>query len=330
MKSANDFAIDNNIFDVICVSQRGIVRRSDAFIFIKGREVVLLDAGLPEVPYALAKLLELRASFLTGNKDLLEDKSVKLEITWIASHMHIDHIGAFLDSIASSPYISVKEAYLPPRTVYYDEELSPLGDGDFKYRDRLDDIFQNHQAQCRIENIPFTSTETFSFEKSGVAFTLLPPTNDWGSPEYVSYCKELYARTNAVSLPISIGNANSMWLIAKYKGKRFLFTGDSMKKTDRDDENLDVMLSTWKREIGAIDVLKYPHHGMERDKAAKAVIQLKPRFVICNAIDATAPDAIREANPDAWKRISFAMTGYHDVVFSVDGDGSLSLLQKAF
>lgn len=325
MKFANDFAKDNGRLDVICIGQRGIVRRSDAFIIVKGGTVVLLDSGLPEVYYALTRLLELRAFFLTGHEDLLENKDIKLRITWIASHMHIDHIGAFRDEIAISPYIFVCEAYLPPRTEYFDSKLSPTGDGDFKYRTILSDIFNKYQSECLIKDIPFSNKETFIFNQNSINFTILPPTHDWGTPEYVALCKRLYVKENEISLPISIGNANSMWLLVEYQGRRFLFTGDSMKKTDENNESFDEMLSNWSEVIGYIDVIKYPHHGIERDMAAPAIISLNPGYVVCNAIDATGPKMIRLLDQEAARRMTFVSSSYEDRVFSVNLDGALTV-----
>ena len=325
MNYANVFAENNGILSINCISQKGIVKRSDAFLISINGAVVLLDAGLPEVPYALARLLELRAEYLKGHEELLEDKDTKLSIIWIASHMHIDHIGAFLEGIAESPYIHVEKAFLPPKTEYYDAILSPNGDGDFKYRTRLKDIFDRYQQECEINNVPFSENVTVAFELNKVSFTLLPPTVDWGKPEYASLCRELYVKDNPVTLPISIGNANSMWLLIEYCGIRFLFTGDSMKKTSRCDESFDLMIKAWKSVIGTVDVFKYPHHGMERDEAASAILSFKPKFVISNAINATGPEAMIKIASSMAFNTEFVMTGFDDKIFTVDSSGKLTL-----
>lgn len=328
MNFANDFADKNGFLTVNFISQRGIVRRSDAFLLDVDGDVVLLDAGLPEVPYAMASLLQLRAKYLMGHEELLENKSVKLKITWIVSHMHIDHIGAFLSDIGSSPYIFVEKAYLPPSTQYYDEVLSKDWDGDYKYRAIVKNIFEQYQPVCEIINIPFSSSEIFAFNKCGVMFTILPPTKDWGIPEYVEYSKEMYSKDAPHSLPVSIVNSNSMWLLVEYKKVRFLFTGDSMKKTNRNDESFDVMLHNWKTNIGNIDVMKYPHHGIYRDPASVSIVEMRPKFLIFNAIDATAQAKIREIDSKIEKDTSFISTCYEDAIFTVDKEGNLVFLSK--
>lgn len=324
MEFANDFVNSDGILKVRCISQKGIVRRSDAFLITLDGNVVLLDAGLPEVPYALASLLELRALFLKGNEKLLENKDVKLKITWIASHLHIDHIGAFMDGISASPYIYVEKAYLPPRTEYFDSDLSPNWDGDYKYTEKLYGCFAKYQPRCTLERIPFSNKETFSFKKGEAVFTIFPPTRDWGTPDKAALCKELYAKENISSQPVSITNANSMWILLTYKGRKFLFTGDSMKKTLRDDENVDEMVANWKGAIGDVDVVKYPHHGMLRDEAAPLMLSFNPKYVICNAIDATGHLRMLEALENKDKLIP-VLYGYMDKVFTVNPDGNLSL-----
>ncbi|MDY5931652.1 MAG: hypothetical protein SPJ34_06450 [Candidatus Ornithospirochaeta sp.] len=322
MLFANDYAAIDGILRVQCISQKGIARRSDAFLFSIDDRVVLLDAGLPEVPYALASLLEKRASFLKGHEELLEKKDVKLRITWIASHMHIDHIGAFMESIASCPYIYVEKAYLPPRTSYFDPELSPDWDGDYKYRDRIAEAFRSYQGDCQIIDIPFRDEGAISFSESSSEFVILPPVCDWGEAGRADLCRELYAKEQAKSLPISITNANSLWLLIRYCGRSFLFTGDSMKKTERSDESFDMMLERWGSEIGRPDAVKYPHHGILRDEAARGVLSLDPDYVIYNAIDTTADSAIESIRKGSVRHVRI---GYSDALFTVMPSGDLSL-----
>ena len=79
MHFANEYALQDGLLQVLCVSQNGCVRRSDAFIFVLNGEVILLDSGLPEMHYALMKLLELRSVFLSKRESELENKEVLLD-----------------------------------------------------------------------------------------------------------------------------------------------------------------------------------------------------------------------------------------------------------
>ena len=98
-----------------------------------------------------------------------------------------------------------------------------------------------------------------------------------------------------------------------------------MKKTDENNESFDEMLSNWSEVIGYIDVIKYPHHGIERDMAAPAIISLNPGYVVCNAIDATGPKMIRLLDQEAARRMTFVSSSYEDRVFSVNLDGALTV-----
>ena len=54
-----------------------------------------------------------------------------------------------------------------------------------------------------------------------------------------------------------------------------LFTGDIMKKkSDREDEPMDRMIAHYGAETLRSDIVKYPHHGISRNPAAKPVSQL--------------------------------------------------------
>ena len=71
--------------------------------------------------------------------------------------------------------------------------------------------------------------------------------------------------------------------------------------------------------------MKYPHHGMLRDPAAKSIAEMKPKYVLFNAIDATGPDCIRAVDPDIEKVTKFVLTGYQDGIFTIDEGGNLSI-----
>ena len=322
MHFANEYALQDGLLQVLCVSQNGCVRRSDAFIFVLNGEVILLDSGLPEMHYALMKLLELRSVFLSKRESELENKEVKLKITWVVSHMHSDHIGAFLDHLAYSPYIYIEKAYLPPKTEYFDPILSPDWDGDYKYREKIAQIFYSVHPETEIIDIPFTSDKVFPVVFSSAFLTILPPVKDWGKGDLRDKSERLYVPFDSEkSLPISITNGNSLWVVLSYKDKKFVFTGDAMKKYDDEVENFDEMMENWKEYVKDTNVFKYPHHGMLRNPASIRISELNPDYVLCNAIDASAPKALKERGYEK-QVINF---GYEDKLFTVDNDGKMNL-----
>ncbi len=325
MMYANDFASGEHRLCVSFISQRGQSLCSDAFLFDADGSVVLLDSGLPELPYAKERILELRKSYLKDSPSLCDDESVKIRVTWIASHMHTDHVGAFIEDIVKCPYIHIEKVFLPPETSYF-----PPSEGkefaDFLYRKKIAENLRTYQKEAEVITIPF-SKEELSFSSGGVSFSLLPPPIDWGSAERVSYSEKVYEGIFYTE-EIGVLNSNSMWLLAEYENVRFLFTGDSIKKTLGKEESFDLMLSVWKDRIKDIDVLKYPHHGIMRDEAAEAVLSLNAKYIVYNAIGATAPDALRKIRPSIDENTTLLSSADEDVVFSVSSDGILVTCQS--
>ena len=96
----------------------------------------------------------------------------------------------------------------------------------------------------------------------------------------LTYIKNVYYPGQAdkdirADLPVAVVNANSMWLRVELGGSSALFTGDIMKKkSDREDEPMDRMIAHYGAETLRSDIVKYPHHGISRNPAAKPVSQL--------------------------------------------------------
>ncbi len=321
--NANSYAEKEHKLTVCFISHKGIFRRSDAFLMDLDGSVILLDAGLMESPFALAELMRIRGRYLKDHIELMENKDVKLSVTWVVSHMHIDHVGAFLSGIAESPYIEIERAYLPPKSVFYDALYSREYDGDYKYRARIDEKIRKYQKGCEVIDIPFGPLpHSFAFASAEVH--LLPPVKDWGSEERAVYLKELYPDEKPSSLPVEVTNSNSMWLLLEYKKRKFLFTGDTLKKRyDGKTESLDEMTEAWHETYKGVDVVKYPHHGYLRDAAAPLIAGMKPSYIVFNAIGASASDALKGVDKDIEKKCTLLSSTYEDVIFTVDENGVL-------
>ena len=104
--------------------------------------------------------------------------------------------------------------------------------------------------------------------------------DDYGVGDALTYIKNVYYPGQAdkdirADLPVAVVNANSMWLRVELGGSSVLFTGDIMKKkSDREDEPMDRMIAHYGAETLRSDIVKYPHHGISRNPAAKPVSQL--------------------------------------------------------
>ena len=66
-------------------------------------------------------------------------------------------------------------------------------------------------------------------------------------------------------------NANCLWMRFSFAGHSILFTGDVMKKLEAGNaEALDLFVQEYGEALRS-DVVKFPHHGLSRDKACRPV-----------------------------------------------------------
>lgn len=334
---ANDLAPKDGVLTVTAVAQGHGDSKSDAFLFTLGSFVLLEDCGLATNYMALQALMDVRNKFMKGMEDHLKDTSIKLKITWVASHWHIDHTG-LIGAVASCPYIEIGDAYVPAQTEYVKHRPESLAwvNGDWKYRPQFDAVMAQYQPHCTVHEVRYGSDPSamLSFKADGgcgtaATFKLFPSVRDWGSDmEGIQKCADATVEDGDVnhhSIPVAIVNSNSLWLEACYRGVNMLFTGDTQKCTDRDDDPMDLMFNTWGREIGEVHLLKYPHHGVSRDKAARLVDSLHCRHILFTAMDPTAPAAIdalehRQAEEYANR---YVISSDVDAVFTVDTQGVL-------
>jgi glyoxylase-like metal-dependent hydrolase (beta-lactamase superfamily II) len=336
---ANDLASNDGTLRIIAVGQGHGDPKSDAFIVTFGSYVLLLDGGLATNYSALQSLLDIRSDFLKEKRNLLTDTSVKLKITWIASHWHIDHTG-IIGAIAMCPYIEISDAYFSALTNYVAHRPKHLDwiNGDWSYRPQFHAVMQQYQSQCTFHEIRFGSSpaDIVSFRAQGVGgnvavFDIFPSVRDWGesleSIQAVATAKDEAGDMNNPLIPLAIINANSLWVKVSYKNTSVLFTGDTLKTSDREDDPMDLMIKAWKDEIGSVEVIHYPHHGLSRDEAAKNVAMFNSSYILFTGMNPTAPAALDALDPQ-YKRANIGRYVYsfeHDVIFSIDEGGTLTV-----
>ena len=89
----------------IFVSHPAEITKSDCFIFVINRQVLLNDAGMTGCTDALDRLVRIRGEVNPGGK---------LGITWILSHFHVDHVAAAIETLIPDERFSFNDVYLPP------------------------------------------------------------------------------------------------------------------------------------------------------------------------------------------------------------------------
>ena len=296
----NDIAVDKPRMEVSFLKQPATDNKSDAALLVtyapKGVEVFLVDGGMPNGT-ALKALLDLRRSLLVkmGKQDEEKNPDYKLRFTSLVTHCHPDHINELVDNVMQSKSFELEDLYLPEATAlptggdYLDSHNSDVNE-------RLALLGQvgQFQKQADIHTIPFATKQEIPCE--GGKIELYGPVSDWGKGEALRYIIDTYyadaspeKRKNDV--PTAVINSNCAWYRFVFQGKSVLFTGDVMKKAQRDDEPFDRMLDFYGPQSLRSDIVKYPHHGILRNPATPRLVDgllldLKRSFVIVTAMTA--------------------------------------------
>lgn len=302
---------------LLCVSHPEDVKKSDAFIFTLNCHVILLDGGMEGCRDALDRLLALRDEICTEGE--------KLRVTWILSHMHVDHIVSTIESILPCPDIEITDVYMPPRT----KLTGYHGNGDKKYRDRISAALSEFQPGASVHVLEYAAEggRPVVFDFGGAKITLLPPERDWYEPRQIDIIVNGYyeGEPGPMKVATCVINSSSIWMRVDYAGRKILFTGDSMKRTaEITEESWDMMLETWKDELGSgYDLVKWPHHGMVRDDAAPGMKALDPAAILTTTSVETASARFDADYPG--HNIPFYNCCDTDVAFTVAYDGNVGI-----
>ncbi len=255
--------------------------KSDAFFIMylseKGLDIILHDGGMGDNKTYEA-LRDLRREILekagvTGN----EAKKYKLRLRSVISHFHGDHTYALDTNILPATQLfHFTDAYLPPitslATGIYDDDSN----GDRWERVRYMNAVETYQPHINIHQMDYGESITVPTDIGEVR--LFAPPFDWGENEerlrmfetFYGY-KTAYVRPEAI--PICVVNANSICMRVALDDHSFLFTGDIEKRIPiRSDEPLDVLVAHHGADALKSDIIKYPHHGQQRNAAAKVIM----------------------------------------------------------
>ena len=241
-------------------------------------EVLVVDGGLAN-SRCYMELLNLRKDLLSALNlsDQAKNKDYQLHLTLVATHSHKDHIAALYSEIIPCKFFAIDALYVSPATALVtDNTYDDSKNGDAIHRVRLLSTMRDSAPNAPVYTLDYAQALTFPLA-CGQA-TLYAPIQDYGVGDALTYIKNVYYPGQAdkdirADLPVAVVNANSMWLRVELGGSSALFTGDIMKKKS-DREPMDRMIAHYGAETLRSDIVKYPHHGISRNPAAKPVSQL--------------------------------------------------------
>lgn len=255
--------------------------KSDGFILTarteKELEVWLSDGGFA-TGESLEIVLELRRELLKAGGLLSEENNpaYKLEVTYLVSHFHIDHVNETIYHLLPCPFLRVKRVYYPRISEYAkDNDHDENCNGDKGIRTRFMLSQKAYQPLADMVEMDFNTQRTVPFGAGSV--TLMMPDRDWGTPENAREVSRIYKHAEMKpekrrqALPVQVVNSNCIVAKIEYQGRAMLLTGDAMKKNfDSDDEPLDLLVKQYRGKLRA-DIVKFPHHGQARNPAWKIV-----------------------------------------------------------
>lgn len=309
---ANDFAANDDTLRVHFIGHPSYEGKSDAFLIEYGKELYLVDGGFSTVTDTRAYLHALRESLLCDHPELVEDTSCKLRLHWLLSHFHNDHSAAVIGQLIPDPFFEFGDLWLPPDATIHPDYTCPGFDGDENMRPKLAAALAAlSEPNYTIHNLSFGTTPqtVLSTRTEGgheLEITILPPTRDYGEEQYMKYYTEHYSKgeKNRQSNPLSAVNNSCCWVLVRFGSRRFLFTGDTMKRSaDLHDEGLDHMLEAYGGLIGKVDVVKYPHHGFVRENALPYMLGLGAQYMMVTYQQSNIPDLLAEKYPDSTARV---------------------------
>ena len=323
---ANAFAPHDGILRVHLIAHGADPAKSDAFLLEYNGTYLMIDGGSPATDAALQYLLGVRRTLLAEHPELIEDESCRLHLDLIATHCHVDHVGAWHAHILCSPYLEIGTVRMPPDSAIAPHHVGGGVDGDARYRPKIARALKNFQPQANVLTHEFGAAHLHTFrmisdDPTSPTVTVCPAVCDWGIGDKVEYIIKHYHPTgeSLQGVPVQVVNNCSDWFHIRHGSRTFLFTGDNVKKfADYDDESADLMTNAYLPILGSVDVVKYIHHGYKRDAGAADMMAFEPSYVIIGAEQSTGGEAIRAKFPHSpVKIVNFALQTY---VFTTDGE----------
>ena len=255
--------------------------KSDAFFIMylseNGLDIILHDGGMNDNK-TYESLLDLRSEILEkAGVPADQADQYKLRLRSVVSHFHADHTYALDRCIMKKKkYFHFSEAYLPPITSLvkgvYNDEMN----GDLHERVAYMSVIEAYQPQAKVHVMDYGESIIIPTDIGEVR--LFAPPFDWGENDerlrmfeiFYGYKREVFVRPDAI--PICVVNANSICMRVALGEHSFLFTGDIEKRiANRTDEPLDVIIAEYGADAFKSDIIKYPHHGQQRNAAARVI-----------------------------------------------------------
>ncbi|MBR6787966.1 MAG: hypothetical protein IKM26_08610 [Clostridia bacterium] len=255
-------------------------KKSDAFYITctdeNGMELYLVDGGLA-TGKCMMELNNLRKEILkkAGLESENKNKNYKLDVHLLISHFHSDHVRELSNGLISHKYMRMLSAYYPAPTV-----LDQSGVYDNSKNSDIDDragvLSTLNRCWPDAEQHEIGFGDTYIVDTNIGELKLFASDMDWGTPENAKYTEEVYYPTDLAArrsdMPVAVVNCNCLWMRFAFAGHSVLFTGDTMKKkTDVHDEPLDRFIAYYGGEALKSDIIKYPHHGLSRNPAARPI-----------------------------------------------------------
>lgn len=288
--------------------------KSDAFLIEYGEKLILVDGGL-ENSGAFDYLMKIRQKRIDeyGFND-----SYRLPFSQVISHFHRDHVDCIIDNIIPCPLFEITDIWLPPDPdidPYYNNEGT---DRDEIYRPLMKETLDKYYPELKVNNIPFGKSIIEIFGRDDVSVEILPPVADSAFGERFENILSVYNNKRSKYIAISVTNSSSIWVLAKKGAKSFLLTGDTTKRKDELYETFDEMIDNYGEYIGRPNLLKYTHHGVNRDNALRAHLALKPDYLLLTSEISTVPEAFENSGLELDGEI--VNCGLKDIIFETDGE----------
>lgn len=324
MVYANGFAAHDGVLRLHLLAHGPQTKKADAYLLALDGEYYLIDGGMTDDTASYEYLIRLRDALLA--RAPAEAAHAPLRLNWVVSHFHQDHVATTMQYTLRDRRIVLDRVYLPPRSA-----LDPKypDNGDIKYRDTCMALLDRHQPQAEVIVSEFGGQPlTLPFGQGG-EITFYPPDRDWGVDDAFRYIVDNYydGDENRPNTAVAVVNACSQWVGVRYAGRSALFTGDTMKRRHKlDGEAFDTMLARYGAELGEVDIAKWLHHGIVRDKAAAGMFTLNPRRVIVSHPEATAPEAARDYIAEHGGRMpEFLNCAQKNIVVCISADGGIKV-----
>ncbi len=298
-----------------CLSHgKNVGHKSDAFLIEYGEKLILVDGGLSGSA-VLDDLLEIRKKRIDKKR---ENEDYRLHLSLILTHFHRDHILCAVEDIIPCPLIHIDEVFIgpdPDTDPYYNNENT---DWDEILRPLFAQTLKKYYPDLEPTIIPFGKGIYPVFFEGDASVEILAPVGDPGKGERFEAVLAHYRDKRSRFIAISVTNSSSLWIFIKKGKRRFLLVGDCTKRSEELYETFDEMKDAYGGYIGRPDVLKYTHHGVNRDAAAKAHAAFKPDYLILTSEESTVPAAMDERCPDFKGKL--VNCGLEDVTFETDGN----------